>query len=128
MKTYFAYLDWYLIEICSKQYVLAEMDTQIWLDQILSFHESQPIRIVLYPWWEQMIEKEKELFFLCSLTNSCLSIDVLSIAGVRSNKSKKIRAADSDWPIWPDLYMTMKKEITKDWWFLTIFQRYSMIE
>ena len=39
----------------------------------------------------------------CFLTNVCPSVEVLSIVGTRSNKSKKLSAADIDAPIVNDL-------------------------
>lgn len=58
-----------------------------------------------------------ELYYICdrnaslrksasrySLTNSCPSVDVLSIVGIRSNKSKNFFAADRDLPICRPLY------------------------
>ena len=66
----------------------AWMDRRIARDQTESLPENHPIQLLVYE-----TDRHRN-----SLTNSCPLVAMLSMVGVRSNKSKKFRAADSDGP------------------------------
>ena len=81
-----------------------------------SISPRKPTYIIHMIFKMQLYNWKRIVMGYCSLTNSCPSVDVLSIVGVRSNRSKKVSAAAIDEPIRSDLEKRQQnKEQIRTW-------------